>query len=109
DLSVNLDEVDILRITRGRFEVQLVKRGAATKGEGIAQHGMREDIDKRLADHKVLFDLSIINPWCLGAPFGDVVARDHDSGSTVAFTITFQSAFRSALFEAAPGTSAVYT
>ena len=75
---------------RGRPELQLGERRAAPQGKRIGERWMPEDLHQRTADHQVLLDLRIVNPRCLGAPLGDVVERDHRSGSTLALTTIFQ-------------------
>lgn len=85
-LGLRLDEVDILRIPGGRFQVKLVERGRATERERLPQHGVRENRDQRPADNEILLDLVVAHPGCLRPPFRNVVARNHRSVSTSAFT-----------------------
>lgn len=67
---------------------------------------MPEDLDQSTADHQVLLDLRIVNPRRLGTPLGDVVERDHRSGSTLALTSIFQPLSRVPERLLAPGRSA---
>ncbi len=66
--------------------MKLVERGAAPERERIPQKRMREDLDERPADDKVLLNLEILDPWRLRSPFGDVVTRNYSAASTSALT-----------------------
>jgi len=89
--------------------VQLLKSCAATERERILKQRMREDIDERFADYKILLDLDVFNPGGVGAPFSYVVARNHRSGSTSVLTSSFHSFRRCAFDVEAPGTSGAYS
>jgi len=79
-----LNEVNVFGIPGGRLQVKLVQRRSTTEGESLMERGMREYLDQRAADDEVLLDLEVLNPRRFRPPFGDVVARDHRSGSTSA-------------------------
>ena len=87
--------------------MQFVQCRATAKREGLVQDRMRVDIDECSADDEVLLDLRIVNPRCFRPPFGDVVTRDHMSGSTSALTSTFHAEDRCACRDGLPGTSGV--
>jgi hypothetical protein len=65
--------------------MQLVQCGAAAERERRQQVGLGRDLHQSVADDQILFHLEILHPRHVGAPRGNVVARDHASGSTSAF------------------------
>ena len=90
----DLHQVDVLGVAGGRHEVELVEGRPATEEQALRQPRHLEDLDERTADHEVLFDLRVGRPRCVRPPLGDLVPGDHRSGSTSAFTISFQAATR---------------
>lgn len=74
--------------------MELVQRRAAAEGEPTGQVGNSEDLDQCSTDHEILLDLRVDRPRRVGAPTRDVVPRDHSSGSTSTFTMSFQVASR---------------
>lgn len=73
------------------------------------QHWMRKDIYQCFTHDEILLNLRVIDPGCFGPPLGDVVARNHDSGSNSEFTMIFQSASRREFVDGLPGASRVYS
>ena len=102
-----LNQIDILGVPRGRRQVELVERGAATEGERPGESGIGEYLDQGPADDQVLLDLEVLGPRRPLPPLGDVVPRDHASGSMFAFTNSLQSFDRGTSAASAPGTSFV--
>src|SRR5258708_39534592 len=101
-LRLRLDEIDVLRVPRGRTQMQLVKRRAAAERQRVMQHRMREDLDQRAANDEILFHLEVLNPRRPRAPLSDVVARDHRLDSTATLMYSFQSSLRAGFCARAP-------
>ena len=85
-LGLGLDQIDVFGVARGRSEVELVQGGTATEEHAVRQLRHPEHLDERPADDEVLLDLEILHPRRFTPPLGDVVARNHRSGITSAFT-----------------------
>jgi hypothetical protein len=59
-LRANLDEIDVLRVARGRAEEELVEGGTAPKRHRVADARVRKDLDESARYDKVLlFDLRV--------------------------------------------------
>lgn len=86
----HLHEVDVLRIARGRTEVELVQGRSAAKREPAADPLEVEDLHQRAADDEILLHLMVGDPRGLGAPRGDVVPGDHGATSTLALRASLQ-------------------
>lgn len=61
-IGVCLNHVDVLRVTGGRAQVELIERGPSTKGEPRSHLGEGKYLDQRSADDEVLFDLRVEAP-----------------------------------------------
>ena len=81
-----LDQVDILGVAGGRFQVQFVQRRPATEGKGFMQDRLRKDGHQRAANNEVLLNLEVLHPGCVAAPFRDEVTRNHNWSSTSVLT-----------------------
>ena len=105
--GLNLDQVDILGIARGRRQVELVERRASPKRERPRENRIRVHRDQGAADDQVLLDLEILAPRRPLPPLADVVPRDHASVSILVFTSSRQSFDRFAPSASASGRSLV--
>ena len=76
--------------------MELVERGAASKREAIGDRLPGEEFHECARDHEILLDLPVEHPRRALAPLGDEVFRNHSSGSTLAFTASFQRLSRGA-------------
>ena len=103
----DLDQIDILGVARGRRQVELVERRAAPESQRPGEHRIGEHRDQGAADDQILLDLEVLAPRRALPPVGDVVPRDHASGSMLAFTNSRQSFDRGAPSALAPGRSFV--
>ena len=66
--------------------MELVQGRATAEGESVVQEAIGENLDQRTADDEILFDLNVLRPGRPRAPLQNVVARNHKSISTSAFT-----------------------
>ena len=105
--GLDLDQIDILGIARGRRQVELVERRASPEGEPLGEHRIGEHLDQGAADNEVLLDLEALAPRRPRPPLGDVVSWDHESVSTLEFTNSRQSVERGAPSASALGSSFV--
>ena len=96
-------EIDILRVAR-RGQMKRVEGRAAAKRERVVKDVVRKDRHQRAADDQILLDLRILRPRRLRPPFENVIAWNHRSISTSAFTNSFHASWRLDLPRAAPGT-----
>ena len=106
-LSFGLHEINVLRVARRRCQVELVKRRPAPESEGPGKKRIREYLNQCAAYDQILFNLGVIDPGCVRPPFGDVVSRNHASGSTLALTYRRQSWDRATSLDSAAGISLV--
>ena len=95
-LGFDLDEVDVLRVSGGRMQVELVQGRAAAERQAVGDVGHAEHLDQSAADDEVLLDPGVLAPRRRRPPLGDERARNHTSGSTAMFTATRQRASRGA-------------
>ena len=94
-------EIDILRVAR-RGQMKRVEGRAAAKRERVVKDVVRKDRHQRAADDQILLDLRILRPRRLCPPFENVIAWNHRSISTSAFTNSFHASWRLDLPRGAP-------
>lgn len=74
-----LHEVDVLRVSGGWREVELVQGRAATERQRRLQHLVAEYVEEGQGDHQVLLDVVVVGPRRDGPPAHDVGLRQHRS------------------------------
>src|SRR5690606_11874036 len=84
------DVVQVLAISMGDRQVQLMEAGAAAEDQFVSQIGFGGQLDDEPAQEKVVLNLRASRPRRADTPCGNSGSRNHRSGSTVALTITFQ-------------------
>src|SRR4029077_8613847 len=88
-------EVDVVRVAGRRWQDDLVQWCPAPERGALVDQRKIEEIDDCAADDEVLLHVSVVGPWRLPAPLGDLRLRDHSSSSAW-LRIMFQRSLRGA-------------
>jgi hypothetical protein len=94
--GLDLYEFQVFGVSARRRQHELVERSPATEGEPVRERRIRENLDERPREDKILLDHPVVGPRRHAPPGDDVGLRDHAlaSTSTSSFTATRQRPLR---------------